>query len=93
VFGAMQDSAKTKLSQLALETGLAERVAKVSQGRAWLKLTFAQDHDPAFRALHEELLDEIERRTDFPLHHQLGWSSMTIMLASPRDRHALSYRS
>jgi hypothetical protein len=83
IFSATRGSAGTKFSELSVEPGVAEGMRQVSQGRAWLKLAFAQEADPGFRALQEELLDEIERLTGYPLHRELGWSSMTIMLASP----------
>jgi hypothetical protein len=83
IFGATRDSARTKFSQLKAEPGRADKLQELGQGRAWLKLAFAQEYSPAFRRLHEELLDEIEQLSGFPLQRELGWSSMTIMLASP----------
>jgi hypothetical protein len=83
IFGATPESARTKFSQLKVEPRLAEKIRGLAQGRAWLKLAFAQDYSPAFRRVHEQLLDEIGQLSGFPLRRELGWSSMTIMLASP----------
>src|SRR5262245_29695188 len=82
-FRATQQSARTKFSQLAIEQSLADKIRGISQGESWLKLAFAQQADPAFGRLHEQIIDEASALCGYPLRRDLGWSSMTILVASP----------
>jgi Cupin-like domain len=82
-FRTTRQSAGTTFSQLVIETSLPEKIRQVSEGENWPKLAFAQNAGPVYRELHEQIIDELAVLCDYPLRQELGWSSMTIMVASP----------
>ena len=48
-----------------------------------LRLSCVQEYDEAYRTLHQQIFEEVERRGGFALRQEIGWSSMTILLSSP----------
>jgi cupin-like protein len=80
------DGAGTAASRLdrAPRERVADAVAHVDRPGSWIKLSRAQDVDPEYRALMDQILVELEERTGVDLRDQITWASATIFLGAPR---------
>jgi hypothetical protein len=72
-----------KFDQLARREGTRLTVSRIETATSWLKLSFVQAHDPRYREIHDQILEEAAARSELPLRRDLRWSSMTILLSSP----------
>jgi cupin-like protein len=80
---AVRDSPARKFDQLDRLANLPERLQRVADSDAWLRMSFAQEYHAGYRAIHDQILDDAAEYSGFPLRPQIGWSSMTIFVSSP----------
>ncbi len=80
---AVRDSPARKFDRLDRLENLPERLRQISEGSAWLRMSFAQEYDSGYRAIHDRILDDASEYCGLALRQQLGWSSMTIFVSSP----------
>lgn len=83
VFGPGSGSPHGRPVEVACDRDPAELIAGLPTGDKRLRLSGAQDYDGDYRALHEQILNEVDRLSGFALAGEIGWSSMTILLSSP----------
>src|SRR5206468_9828879 len=81
---AVRDSPGRKFSELNRLENLPERLRRIKDGESWVRLSFAQEYDSGYRAVHDRIIDEAAEYSGISLHQQIGWSSMTIMVSSPK---------
>jgi hypothetical protein len=62
---------------------LSETIRQLGEAGAWLKITSANAVDPAYEALLQQLLQEIEALAAVPLRQEITWSTLTVFMASP----------
>ena len=83
VFGAGSGSPRGRPIEAACERDLADLIGELPTGDKRLRLSGAQHYDDDYRALHDQILSEIDKLSGFGLRGEIGWSSMTILLSSP----------
>lgn len=62
---------------------LPEFIANIEQSESWL-LLYSVQRDPEYRALLDQIIDELEQLTGEPLRQQMSWIDAYIFIASPR---------
>jgi len=73
----------SRLSAMPGNAKIAAAIERLADSGSWLKLTRAQDADPAFGRLLEQILAELEELTGVPLSREITWATLTIFLSSP----------
>ena len=81
--GGEAATAASPLSSLPRRQRLASTIADLAAQRGWVKLSSADRFDPDYRALLEQLLDELATLGGFARRAEISWSSLTVFLASP----------
>ena len=82
-FSATRGGPERKFDQLARRDSARDALADIEKGSSWLRMSFVQAYDPRYREIHDQILDDAEFFSGFPLGRNLSWSSMTVMVSSP----------
>ena len=63
---------------------LPDFIANIEKSDSWLLLYKAQ-RDPAYKALLDQIVNELEKLVDFPLRQEITWLDAYIFIASPHS--------
>lgn len=66
-----------------LQEKLPEFIANIEHSESWL-LLYSVQRDPEYRALVDQIIDELEQLTGQPLRQEMSWIDAYIFIASPR---------
>jgi hypothetical protein len=64
---------------------VSDAIEHVDRPGSWIKITSAQDSDPEYRLLCDQILEEIDERTGLPLRKEITWVGATIFIGSPNS--------
>jgi hypothetical protein len=81
--GGKTSSSDAKFATMQPREKLSETIRQLGEAGAWLKITSANAVDPAYEALLQQLLQEIEALAAVPLRQEITWSTLTVFMASP----------
>jgi cupin-like protein len=82
-FGGEGISAGTRLPTREPKRRVSDAIEQLGTGGSWIKLTAAQEIDPEYSELLDNLIIELEGLTGQPLRQTMTWKSATIFVASP----------
>ena len=82
-FDARSFAADTRFGTMLARDQLAESVRRLPEGRTWLKISSANDVDPAYAEVLAQFIRDIADLTGRDLDSEITWSSLTIFMASP----------
>ncbi|MEK6295238.1 MAG: cupin-like domain-containing protein [Paraburkholderia tropica] len=77
-------SVASKFSDMPHSSQLREAFAHVGETATWIKLTQAQYYDPEYAKVLDQVTEELEGLSDFPLRRDMTWRTMTLLIASPK---------
>lgn len=81
--GGASASAGSHFSSLPREGRCGRAVEELATHRHWIKLSSADQFDPEYRDLREQLLAELAALSGCALGREISWAALTIFLASP----------
>jgi hypothetical protein len=76
-------SIDAKFTAMPQSERLAETVSRLGEMGTWIKLSRAQDYDPAYAEVLDSITSELEDLSGLPLRKDITWATMTLFLASP----------
>jgi hypothetical protein len=83
VFNAKAFGAGSGFGEIAAHDQLAQTVRGLADGRTWLKLSSANEADPAYAEVLQQIVGDLSGLSGRDLASEITWSSLTIFLASP----------
>ena len=84
IYEASAGSPRARPREFTGEWNPEALIAALPEGTTRLRLSGVQEYDKEYRLLHEQILEEVDGLSGFALRREIGWSSMTILLSSPR---------
>ena len=75
--------ARTKFSTMRTQDLEGDTITKFEGAGSWLKLSSVDKSDKDYAELLQAILRDIEALSGFPLHREIAWSGMTIVVSSP----------
>ncbi|MBV8885322.1 MAG: cupin-like domain-containing protein [Chroococcidiopsidaceae cyanobacterium CP_BM_RX_35] len=75
--------ARSKLGAMQPKERVAKAILRIQESDSWMKLSSIQEVDSEYKALHDQIILELEELTSVPLRQEITWSSATIFFASP----------
>src|SRR4051812_8671636 len=57
-FSLTREDPARKFDQLRRRDGAGEALCQIETGSSWLKLSFVQNYDPRYRAIHDQILED-----------------------------------
>ncbi|WP_321783576.1 cupin-like domain-containing protein [Paraburkholderia sp. J94] len=79
-----QGSVGSKFSDMPNEGRLKDAFDEVGESATWIKLTQAQYYDPEYERVLDQVTEELEDLSGFPLRKDMTWRTMTLIVASPK---------
>lgn len=61
----------------------ADRILHLDERNDWIKISYANELEPAYRQIHDDLIDELSSLCEMPIRKSMSWSGMTIFMNSP----------
>jgi hypothetical protein len=70
---------------------LADSILHLDERDDWIKISYANELDPGYRRIHDDLLDELASLSGIPIRQSMGYEG-AWRLPKSRDRRRLSLR-
>ncbi|WP_233862420.1 cupin-like domain-containing protein [Paraburkholderia adhaesiva] len=79
-----QGTVASKFSASPKDARLDDTIARLGESGTWVKLTCAQNYDAEYAQVLDTVTSELESLSGWPLHRDITWVSMTLLLSSPK---------